>query len=202
MAPALVESRFSVYPPGMDRESEPVDRESEPERVVIRAVKDPPTADTSPPPASRKPKQPREPRVDGKTVDTGMGLAILGSILAAFGPLLPWWKVTTPHMGIQISTVTGTGAWFGVVAFVGGITALSASTYLYVKPERRGTLGLVILGAGAMTFACSAFASFDGKNVVHTIFRVGTQLGIPIALAGGLISAVGGYLLAREGSGR
>ena len=178
-----------------------MDREPEPKRLVIRATTDPPAADpVASRPKNREPKAPLQPKALGKDVDVGLGVAILGSILAAFGPLLPWWKITTLQMGIQLSTVTGTGAWVGIFAFAGGITALRASTYLYVKPERRGTLGLVILAAGAVTFTCSAFAAFSGENILDTIFKVSNQIGIFISLTGGLIAAIGGYLQSREGS--
>lgn len=134
-------------------------------------------------------------------VDIQLALAILGSILAAFGPLLPWWKTSTRQMGIQASTVTGTEVWPGVVAFVGGIVALSACTYAYTRPDRRGILGLVIVGAGATAFLGSVLAVSNSEHLVDTILRVSSQIGLVVSLAGGFIAATGGYLLTREGSG-
>ena len=183
--------RVSVYPPDMDSGSEP-------KRVVIRASQDPPTADQPPPPPEER-EPDRAPR-QGAQVDVWLALSILGSILAAFGPLLPWWRVRTLRAGIRVATVTGTGVWLGIVAFVGGITALATCTYLYTRPDRRGTLGLLVLGGGIVAFMGSALAILNRSHFVVTIFRVDNQIGIFMALAGGLIAAFGGYLLAREGS--
>jgi len=141
-----------------------------------------------------------EPREAGKGVELGSGLSILGSILAAFGPLLPWWKVTTTTLGIELSTITGTEAWLGIVAFIGGVTALGTSAYLYERINRKGSLGFVVLGGGAIAFVCSVIGATSGASILGTTFKVSSQVGIFISLLGGLITAMGGYLQTREGS--
>ena len=143
-----------------------------------------------------------EPRGAGKTIQLGLGLSILGSTLAAFGPLLPWWKITTRTLGIELHAVTGTEVWLGVVAFIAGVTALGTCTYLYARTARKGSHGLVVLGAGAIAFVCAVIGAARGAWILGTTFQVSSRIGILISLVGGLITTVGGYLQTREGSER
>ena len=174
-----------------------MDSGSELKRTVIRMPKEPPAEDPTEPLHAPEPTKTREPRA---AADVWLAVATLGSILAAFGPLLPWWKVKTLQFGVQVSTVVGTGVWPGIISFAGGITALVACTYLYAKPDRRATLGLLVLGAGTVAAATSVLAAANSEHLVVTTLNVESQIGILLSLAGGSVAAIGGYLLTREGS--
>lgn len=127
-----------------------------------------------------------------------LALAVLGGLLACFGPLLPWWEETAGRiLLLRPERIIGVTTWPGIVAELAGACAVILCAYSLTKPEARPALA--ILAAGAIALLAAGLGLVAPSSGVGSTLDATAQPGLYVTLFGGLATTIGGYMQTREG---
>ncbi|MEX1046752.1 MAG: hypothetical protein WD757_04005 [Actinomycetota bacterium] len=166
-----------------------------PSRPAVAPVSKPSSAPTPAAPEARAPSTPS--RYPASVVCT-----IVGGAICAFGPLFPWWQESLGDIQtLDPSSFGGLQAWPGLVAEALGVLILVLGILLFGAPEKRKQLnvGSGVMAAGGGCAALALFAIVGSKNLFSgEVIGVRPLPFVYLTLVGGLLAAVGGYLLMRE----
>ncbi len=195
-------------PPPSDPERPPlVIRRVEPQEPIPAASDLPATPESDPDPQEGAVARPGLPR-RSRPVQSPPGLIIAaaGGALLAFSPLLPWWKeefrLTALNASVPVRSIGALRAWPGMVTLAAGLVVLLAGIAASARPRLRSALGSVVLAAGALGSLSALYAAL-GRSAPH-VPAPNSVVVSPIAyiaVAGGVLCGLGGYLLTREAEG-
>jgi oligopeptide/dipeptide ABC transporter ATP-binding protein len=137
----------------------------------------------------------------------GGAVALVGAALAITGVFLPWAEASGPSGS---DAASGIEALTGAVVLIAGILAafggLAGAMGKSARTSRRGSqlaliMGLPIVAIGVVELVRGAQALGEARDLIGPGGSIGFGIGIFLAVAGGLIAMVGGFVGARAEKG-
>lgn len=194
----------------------PAEPRPEPKPIVIRAPEPSPvkpkaekrlkrseTQATDPAaPGAPSGRAPREPG-DTTRLTLGLGVTILGAVLADLTPFFPWWRIpSTTSMSVLAEffpSFPGRSSWQGLFCLLGGVALLSLAALWNsgkVPPSQLRYVTVAIMATGGVVILAGLLGVFlpPASGELPLTATIWLWLGV----LSGVIASTGGALLQQE----